>query len=152
MTIYILSISVVWSRGGPGWHCSWCGHISIISLVGGLWVQADWHGAAGAALVFCGVPVDGEVVVAGATGALCTGGDFGTGGDFCMVKWFLHWRCSRPFWCSGSYITRWGCVLPHGLSFGVPLTNVIPGLSVSSSANDFNQVGSVVYLLDDSGR
>ena len=88
MTMYILSISVVWSRGGPGRHCSWCGHISVISLVGGLWVQADQHGAAGAAPVCFGAPVDGEVVVAGATGTFCTGGDFGTGGDFCMVSGF----------------------------------------------------------------
>ena len=91
MTIYILSISMVWSRGSPGWHHSWCGHISVISLVGGLQVQADRHGAAGAALVCCGAPVDGEVVVAGATGAFCTGGDFGTGGDFYTVSGF----CTR---------------------------------------------------------
>ena len=88
MTIYILSITVVWSRGGPGRHRSWCGHISVISLVGGLWVQEDRHGAAGAAPVCCGAPVDGEVVVAGATGAFCTGGHFGTGGDFCTVNSF----------------------------------------------------------------
>ena len=44
--------------------------------------------AAGAALVCCGAPVDGEVVVVGATGAFCTGGDFGTRGDFCMVSGF----------------------------------------------------------------
>ena len=88
MTMYILSISVVWSRGGPGQHHSGCGHISIISLVGGLWVQADWHGAAGAAPVCCGAPVHGEVVVAGATGAFCTGGDFSTRGDFYTVSGF----------------------------------------------------------------
>ena len=45
-------------------------------------MQADWHGAAGAAPVYCGAPVDGGVVVVGATGA------FGTGGDFCMVNGF----------------------------------------------------------------
>ena len=56
--------------------------------MGGLWVRADWHGAAGAAPVCCGAPVDGEVVVVGATGAFCTGGDFGTGGDFCTVSGF----------------------------------------------------------------
>ena len=106
MNIYILSISVVWSRGGPGWHHSWCGHISIISLVGGLQVQADWHGAAGAAPVCCGAPVDGEVVVVGATGAFCTGGDFSTGGDFCTVSGFCTGGAPGPFWCSGSYIAR----------------------------------------------
>ena len=88
MTIYILSISVVWSRGSLGWHHSWCGHISIISLVGGLWVWADRCRAAGAAPVCCGAPVDGEVVVVGATGAFCTGGDFGTPGDSCTVSGF----------------------------------------------------------------
>ena len=83
MTIYILSISMVWSRGSLGWHPSWYGHISIISLVGGLWVWVDQCGAAGAAPVCCGAPVDGEVVVVGATGTFCTGGDICTVSGFC---------------------------------------------------------------------
>ena len=56
--------------------------------MGGLQVGADWCGEAGAAPVCCGAPVDGEVVVVGATGTFCTGGDFDTGGDFCMVSGF----------------------------------------------------------------
>ena len=44
------------------------GHISVISLVGGLWVRTDRRRAAGAALVCCGAtPVDGAF---GCTGVL----------------------------------------------------------------------------------
>ena len=46
-------------------------------------MRADRRGVAGAALVCCGAPVDGEVVVAGATGTFCTGGDFCTVSGFC---------------------------------------------------------------------
>ena len=57
-------VPVVSSRGGPG-------HISVISLVGGLWVHADQRGAAGAAPFCCmATPVDGA---GGCTGVHAAG-------------------------------------------------------------------------------
>ena len=146
-------------RGDPGQHRSLghgrSSHISSISHLLGLVAQADRYGAAGAAPVCCcATPVGGagertgvcaavlrgalvfavvtmgSGVVAGATGAVV-----GTAGG--------------PLGRSRGYIARWSVVLLHGI--WVLLADVVTGSSVTSSSDDFNQVGSMGCLSDDGG-
>ena len=154
-------------RGNPGQHRSLghgrSGHISSISRLLGLVARADRRGAAGAAPVCCcATPVGGAGECTGVRAAVLRGvlvfavGTAGSGvvagsnrcsGGHCW--WQVHWRGPRPLGCSRGYIARWSVALLHGI--WVLLADVVTGSSVTSSSNDFNQVGSMGCLSDDGG-
>ena len=146
-------------RGNPGQHRSLdhgqSGHISSISRLLGLVARADRRGAAGAAPVCCcATPVGGAGERTGAHAVVLRGGQWGCcrsnrcSGGHCW--WRVHWRGSRPLGHSRGYVARWSVVLLHGI--WVSLADVVTGSSVTSSDDDFNQVGSMGCLSDDGGR
>ena len=76
----------------------------------------------------------------------CCGSNRCSGGH-CWRR--VRWRGSRPLGHSRGYIARSSVTLLHGI--WVSLADVVTGLSVTSSSNDFNQVGSMGCLSDDCG-
>ena len=162
VTLLWLMSSIIQGQSRSGhyqvhcWGLVWV-YISSISWDGGLLLQAEWWRTASAVPVSFGVP---DCVRQG----MCTAGVFysmwGTAGG-CSCSCLRCCRCKMWCWlcwlggrqvcgCSGSYIC--GDMLVQLDSIWVMLMNVVMSMLILSTANNLDNVWSMVCCADNGGR